>query len=349
MIRLLLSLIVLAFMSAPVADQPKDSFVLPENEQLGQLFIVGFYGTTVTPEFAAELREFRPGGVLLLGRNIENATQLKKLTSDLQAIATEGGRPPLWIAVDQEGGIVSRIKWTQYPESLSTIKKESAFLFGQQRAGELAELGINMNLAPVLDSRHPTDFLYERTLPSRPDAAEVATLYINGHYSMGVVAVPKHFPGYDGITKNPEMTVIPKVTHTPPAGLFRFITRNAPIFMASHVIYENLDPGVPFPLSKAGVALFKIEFGNERLLMTDDLLSPAMQKFDFVPHLAQASVESGMDIFLLGDPKQAKYFMLAFKDRLSVSPEHGDRLAKTADRIVELKEQFSDVSWLRGH
>ncbi|MBI4262342.1 glycoside hydrolase family 3 protein [Candidatus Uhrbacteria bacterium] len=340
MIHFLVSILLFTLMSAPVADLPKDSFVLPENEQLGQLFIVGFYGTTVTPEFAAELREFRPGGVLLLGRNIESATQLKKLNSDLQAIATEDNRPPLWIAVDQEGGIVSRIKWTRVPEAPSALSAMNALPIGERRGEELRALGINMNLAPVLDSRNPSDFLANRAFPSTDQQAElIARGLIEGHWNAHVLAVPKHFPGYDGIKKNPEMTVIPKVAHTPPTGLFRSIVRKVPIVMAAHVIYENLDPEIPFPLSQIGIALFKIEFGDDTLLMSDDLLSPAMQKWDHVPHLAQQSVESGLDIFLLGDPKQARYFMLAFKDRASTHPELAPRFAKTAQRILELKGQ----------
>jgi len=80
-------------------------------DKVGQLFMIGFQGKTMTSETEALIRTIRPGGVILFGRNIENADQLTKLIQDLQDLSMEVTGLPLLVSTDQEGGEICRIKW----------------------------------------------------------------------------------------------------------------------------------------------------------------------------------------------------------------------------------------------
>jgi len=93
-------------------------------QKVGQIFMIGFDGTEVTKEVEETIKTLHPGAILLLGKNIENEEQLKKLTDDLQKISTKNTGLPLLIAVDQEGGPVSMIDWVEKTPQLKIKTKE---------------------------------------------------------------------------------------------------------------------------------------------------------------------------------------------------------------------------------
>ncbi|MBM3257875.1 MAG: hypothetical protein FJZ05_01495, partial [Candidatus Nealsonbacteria bacterium] len=144
-------------------------------KQLGQLFIVGFDGTALTPELTDFFKKYRPGGVLLLSKNIENEEQLKKLISDLQTLSLQETGLPLFISVDQEGGVISRVEFLQEKTAQSEIENvNQAYQIGLARGEELKALGINLNLAPLLDETQEGDFLFNRAF--QKDAATTGNL-----------------------------------------------------------------------------------------------------------------------------------------------------------------------------
>ncbi|MGH7255105.1 MAG: glycoside hydrolase family 3 N-terminal domain-containing protein, partial [Nitrospirales bacterium] len=122
-------------------------------EQVGQLFILGFDGTGVIQPLRRFLREFRPGGMILFARNLDSPVQVAHLTNDLQAAVPDG---PLLMAIDQEGGRVSRLPagFTVFPASGVLGQgdaSELAYAAAAATAAELRAVGINLNTAPVLD------------------------------------------------------------------------------------------------------------------------------------------------------------------------------------------------------
>ena len=141
-------------------------------KKIGQLFIIGFEGKTITPQTEELFKKYRPGGVLLLSKNIESKEQLKSLIQDLQNLSLKEMGLPLFIAVDQEGGLISRIDFLSEKTSQSEIKDiEQAYQIGLNRGQELKELGINLNLAPVLDITEEGDFLLAglfKKVPGKP-------------------------------------------------------------------------------------------------------------------------------------------------------------------------------------
>ncbi len=124
------------------------------NEQLaGQRLMVGFDGTTFNTDLKFLIKRLKTGGIILFSRNLETPDQIKQLCDEIQNYARLCEQPPLFIAVDQEGGQVARLKepFTQFPGNPHINSEKDAIHFAEVTAAELTRVGINMNMAPVMD------------------------------------------------------------------------------------------------------------------------------------------------------------------------------------------------------
>lgn len=314
-------------------------------DALGQMLIIGFDGTEVTPDLKRLIKDIHPGGVLLLARNLENAEQTKALIEDLQTLSFTETGIPLFIAVDQEGGMVSRVSWIEDTAQYALKDMEEAGRVGERRGKELIDVGINMNLAPVLDSRGRGDFLFFRSFQKRDEEAFVlAQALIESHVRKGVFAVPKHFPGYDGITQNPEKGSIPVVENIPDTLLFEYAVDviQLDIIMLSHVVYKELDTS-PFPLSLKGITFAREKLGNNILLMSDDLLSEAFIGVYGVSDILSKALVAGVDILLIAGYPDTKVVGEAYGSLLKIVEEDKvlqERVQSVAQRIIEIKQKL---------
>ena len=346
------------------------SFSLSLEDKLGQMLMIGFEGTEATPEVSSLFSKIRPGGVLLLGRNIVNKEQTKKLIADLQEISMRTVGLPLFVAVDQEGGIVSRVPWAESTAPYDLNGEGEALLVAERRAQDLKEMGVNMNLAPVLDSNGESDYLFSRSFQKdREDSLALAQSLILGHAQEGVIPVPKHFPGYDEVAFNPETGVLPFTEDFPDTSFFKEVMdfSQVPFLMLSHVVYEAVDPANPLPLSEKGMELVRKELGDQVLFMSDDLASKSFMARYSLGEIGKAALSSGVDILLVGgypnaavvgDFYQALQGELA-KEQTSLSHTAGagalleilssmierngklqDRVEQSADKIIKIKEEM---------
>ena len=124
------------------------------DEQLaGQRLMVGFEGTELGRKLEFLIDEIKVGGIILFARNLIDPRQIKHLCFGAQEYARSRGQPPLLIAIDQEGGQVARLKkpFTRFAGNPEMESRLDAERFAQITAAELVEVGINMNMAPVLD------------------------------------------------------------------------------------------------------------------------------------------------------------------------------------------------------
>ena len=127
------------------------------NSKIGRLFMAGIPEPQLDPDTETLIRDYCLGGVILFGRNIENPIQLAKLCNDLQEIAIKYHGTPLFLAVDQEGGPVSRFKepFTLFPGNTAIgedqMSVDRAVEFARVTAKEMRLVGLNMNMAPVVD------------------------------------------------------------------------------------------------------------------------------------------------------------------------------------------------------
>ena len=150
--RLLLSLMLLLSIPSSEAVEIQN---LTLEQKVGQMFIFGFAGTKLNKNLKAHLRKHQPGAVIVFGRNIKTLSQTSDLNSELQKLTLSYSEVPLFVAIDQEGGSVSRIKTSPGLPSAYTIGNTNdtalSFQAGRVTGQILRLLGFNMNLAPVLD------------------------------------------------------------------------------------------------------------------------------------------------------------------------------------------------------
>ena len=275
--------------------------------EIGQLLIGSLPGTTITPEMRSLAREFQLGGVTLFKRNIEAPEQVAELNHDLQSLSSE---LPLWVAIDQEGGRVARLRapFTEWPP-MATLGRSGddklAFRFAAALAAELKAVGITLDYAPVLDihTNPENPIIGDRALGE--DAETVASLgaaVIRGLQENGVAACGKHFPGH-GDTAVDSHLALPIVEH-PPDRIRRIesvpfreaIRNNVAFMMTAHILVPALDEQKPATLSSTIVqGMLRDELGFEGVILSDDLEMKAIADTYTVPEAAVQAIAAGCD------------------------------------------------------
>ncbi len=315
-------------------------------ELVGQLFIVGFEGKEPTPETLKFINELKPGGVLLLRRNIENKEQVKRLIEALQRESIKATGLPLLIAVDQEGGQVCRLFFLDCTQ-LSHIKTQpSAFELGKKRGQELSKLGINLNLAPVLDQAFETDFIYPRTFKtSLEKVRSLALAFIKGQNSARVLSVVKHFPGYGRISFNPERDKLPILNSLPQTTQFALFEdlEIMPMMMLANVIYKEHNSKLPFSFTKDGVLMARKIIGKDGFLISDDLSSPVLKSSYGLENTIKNVYLAGVDILLVAgfdEPRDPALAILALKNMFKNGELSFSELAQRIEKIIKLKQKL---------
>jgi len=328
-------------------DDPLQGLTL--DQKVGQLFLIGFEGTAVTPEIAQWFQAIHPGGVILFGRNITGEAQLEKLIRDLQNLALSDTGLPLFIAIDQEGGEVIRIDWLGDGTPQSQITEpEQAYSAGLARAQGLKGLGINLNLAPVLDMGVQGDFLTRngRTFPGGPqEVGELGKAAISGQKDGGIFSTAKHFPGYGGIDYDPEIERLAVIPGVPEISQFQAAAAANPEFlMTANVIYTELDPDQPFTLSPAGIAFLRENVGGDYLVVSDDLATKVLKEAYSLAGTVTRAAKAGVDVLLVsgheaGDT-QAAFTAISEVVRSGEIPE--DEVDGRVLRILRLKQRMAE-------
>lgn len=252
-------------------------------EMAGQRLMLGFDGQTLNPELKALIRDLKAGGIILFRPNIETPDQLKQLCRDARNFALDCGLPDLFIAVDQEGGEVARLRkpFTEFPGNPHIRTPEEAERFVRAAAGELNDMGINMNMAPVMDVIPPgvDSIMKNRAFPGDETlVARLGTIVIRGFQDRGVMAVAKHFPGIGRTVKDSHFFL--PVLDADEETLWRTdirpfqaaVSAGVSGMMLSHISYPRLDNTWQASLSPAIARdLLRKDLGYQGLTMTDDL------------------------------------------------------------------------------
>lgn len=321
-----------AFKEQVVIDELKD--------KAGQLFIIGFEGKTLTSEFEEFFKKYKPGGVLLLSENIENSEQLKALINDLQNLSEKETGLPLLIAVDQEGGLISRIAFLEEKTAQSKISNQNyAYAVGLKRGEELKELGVNLNLAPVLDSAQDNDFLFERSFQKSTDlSGQLAKSLIQGQKDTGIFSAMKHFPGYVDIDFNPEEKLA--TTSLPEISQFQKALEAGPeMVMTSNAIYQDIDPSLPFTFSPTSIQFLKNELGSEILIVSDDLSQNSLLDDFSLNEIVTKPVLAGVDIMIFsGWRSSVEEGVDAFFKAIEQKEISGQLITNAFLRINQLKQ-----------
>lgn len=310
--------------------------------QSGQLFIVGFDGKTLTNQLEEFFKKYRPGGVLLLPKNIDNEERLKKLISDLQVLSLKETGLLLFIAVDQEGGSVSRVGFLTEKTAQSQIATSGmAYQVGLKRGTELKEIGININLAPVLDDMASGDFYYARSFQKTPElSGELAKSLIQGQKEAGILTCVKHFPGYVNISFNPGKTLAS--VNLPEISQFKKAMEASPeLVIASNVIYNDIDASLPFIFSDKGVEFLKSNLGNNVLIVSDALSQNSLSSKYSLKDIVVKPFQAGIDMLLVSgytsSVSQSMDQFLAAEQSGEVSKE---KIDAAVSRVIQLKQSM---------
>ncbi|RLB11563.1 MAG: hypothetical protein DRG63_12795, partial [Deltaproteobacteria bacterium] len=183
--------------------------------KIGQCFMAGMPGPDLDDRTRRLINDMGLGGVILFTRNIQDPLQVAQLCSELQKISLDAQGVPLFLAVDQEGGPVARLKepFAVFPGNevigRGPDPEGQTHEFARITAQEMRLVGLNIDLAPVLDvpRGEPEAYLKGRTFGSDPDlVSRLGTIVIKGLQDNGIIAVAKHFPGLGAAGRDPHKT-----------------------------------------------------------------------------------------------------------------------------------------------
>lgn len=339
-------------------------------EKVGQVLMPHFHGKEANAEAKRLIQEAYVGGILYYdwANGLENPEQVRALSQGLQALAQQTPHAlPLLIAIDQEGGRVSRLKegFTLLPSPylLSQQKDPAWGREAAQRVGsELKAVGISINLSPVVDLWiHPENrVIGERSFGSDPEVvARWGLSFLQGYRQAGVMGVLKHFPGHgdadaDSHERLPCLRKDRQELENKELFPFRFLSSEADVIMTGHLFVPALDADMCATFSKRIVEdLLRGEMGFQGVVMTDSLVMKGLlSQVSGIEEAVLRSLEAGHDLILLGGKQlvDSQEKELSVEDILSLhrflvaAVKEGrlseERLDEAVNRLLTLKQKY---------
>ncbi len=333
---------------------------------LGRHIIVGYTDVNL---MRLLIKKQAVGGAYITTRNVEgkNVNQLKGVIDSFQETSKENSERPLWIATDQEGGIVERLS-PPLPrqESLKTVVKESKDQqhmeisiknWAEKQAQGLAQVGVNLNFAPVVDLNHnivnPDDKysrIYQRAISNDPEiVSNVAKIYCAQLEAEGIRCVLKHFPGLGRVFEDTHksaasLTTPMEILERTDMAPFETMMRTTDSWMMlSHLILAQIDRENPVSMSKKVVSgLIREKLGYKGVLITDNVTMAAF--YNTGKGFRAAGVQSlnaGVDILLVSyDPDQYFYLMDALLKAYASGELNREVLDQSKKRIYKSMKQL---------
>jgi len=335
-------------------------------QAVGAHFIVGFRSLDELAELA---ERDAIAGVYVSRRNIRaiDPVELSAALAKLQAARRDRGEPPLLVAADQEGGVVSHLSppLTRQPSLGSLVDRGKAsareiHTYADLHGRELVTLGINVNFAPVVDLRAHVDRAFDRytKIEARAIAedptivGEVAGSYCDGLRDHQIACTLKHFPGIGRVREDTHYFAghLSQSREELEAADWRPFkklaegSRSSTLMMLSHTIVDAIDDELPASMSAPVVdGLLRGEWGFEGVLVTDDL---SMFPISLGPGVGEASVQAlsaGVDLLLISyDPDLYYEAVDALLDRWEELPS--ERLERSRRRTRDLQRWLADGS-----
>ncbi|NLM20166.1 MAG: beta-N-acetylhexosaminidase [Peptococcaceae bacterium] len=325
-------------------------------EKIGQLVIAGVDGYENDLQAQTLIEEYKIGGIILFERNIKDLNQMLELINSLKE-SNSVNPIPLFLAIDEEGGRVSRLpdEFLKTPASQkvgeindSELSVRLASIVGEQ----LKACGLNMNFAPVLDvnSNPNNPVIGDRSFSHDPD--QVCTQGIqtmNGLRSQDIISVVKHFPGH-GDTLVDSHLGLPVVDHDInrlySLELIPFacaIENKAEAIMTAHILLPNIDPHNPASFSSNTISkILRQDLGFDGLVITDDLTMAAVIDNYDIQEAAVQAIKAGSDqVLVCHDFQKEKAVLQALKQAVESGDISVERLEQSLYRILKLKMEYN--------
>jgi beta-N-acetylhexosaminidase len=338
-------------------------YSLPIEQQVGQFFFIGLPGTELDTNTEELIREIQPGGIIIFGRNVAGPEQLRTLLDGVRGLVAT----PLLIGIDQEGGLVDRLRkiFTPMP-SARTIRQHgdlaAARALGRVTGEVLRMLGFNLNFAPVMsimtdDRDLLSNGLYSRSFGRSPgEVLGYSTVYMRGLQGTGLLGCLKHFPGIGAgeVDSHEEMPIV-KLSHddliaqdlAPYIELFQRRDDRVRCLMVSHGGFPNINIKEeitggrlePASLNHAIVTeLLREELGFQHLIVTDDLEMGAIARHCEIEDAVVRAFHAGEDMLLIcADPDKIRRGYQSMLEAAKDGRINEDRLRASLKRIAAIK------------
>jgi beta-N-acetylhexosaminidase len=337
-------------------------------EKVGQLMMVGFRGWRLaqSAELRALIEQYHVGGLVLVPNNVQNTTQLAAMIGESQQLALQSGaKLPLFVSINHEGGHVVHIEQgvTGFPGNMavaaSTQPEAAALAAAAMSAKELRLLGINMNLAPVLDvNDNPLNpIIGVRAFSDSPEVvARLGAETIRGLQDNGVVAVAKHFPGHGstgvdshvGLPVNPKEGAALEQVELPP--FQAAVAAGVEAIMTAHIVVPAWEPTPHRPATISTPILTGIlreRLGFDGIIMTDALDMGAIAAGGTQHRAAIEALKAGADMVLTMGPFEVHK---AIHQAVIAAVEQGEipveRLDASLLRVLRVKHRYNLVAAL---
>ena len=342
------------------APQPNPLSTAP---QIGQLFMVGFDGFEPNEHIIHMIKKHHIGGVILFRRNVKSPAQVKALCHELQTINAAVNTTPLLIAIDQEGGMVMRLEHGVTPQPSAMAYQAAGSVEWCQKmyqinGDELHQMGINFNLAPVLDvNNNPLN----PVIGVRSFGEDVATVSrfgsaaLRGLQAGGVLSCAKHFPGHGDTSTDSHLgsALVPhlreRLEQIELAPFKAAIAAQVDAIMTAHVIFPAIEdaPNLPATLSKKVLThLLRHELGFTGLIITDCMEMEAIAATVGVTQGSLATLQAGADMVLISHSQERQVEAIcAVQNALQTGQIDKSIIDAANAQIAQIKNKNSVKNW----
>lgn len=338
------------------------------NEKIGQLLLVHFHGEEANEEAKILIQDLHVGGFIYYNwaNGLHSPEQIRKLSLGLQQLNSVNS-PPLFITVDQEGGIVTRFTqgFTVFPGNKAlgmTGDPKWAELAACAMGEELLSVGVNLNLSPVVDiNSNPRNPVIG--IRSFGDSAKIVVPFaksaLQGYHQSGILTCLKHFPGHGDVEIDPHQD-LPRVEKSLDQlkGMelvpFKELALEADSIMTGHILLPSLDPQNCATLSKKVLDILRLYIGFKGVIIADSLVMEGFLKnCPSIEEGAAKALQAGCDLLLLGgkqltgktasleltvtDIRRIHHFLVEAVKSGKISEE---RVDQSVQRILDLKNRL---------
>lgn len=286
------------------------------SQKIGQLLILGIDDTKMNDELSQFLTSNHVGSLILFKRNIKNEKQLTTFVQDLKK-NSEYAQIPLWITIDQEGGIVNRLP-QKYPSALQLVTQEDenvTYQSGKQMGEDLKAFGIDIDFAPVLDinSNPNNPVIGSRAFGEDAETVTTHAIAMMKGLQQSVITVGKHFPGH-GDTDEDSHYTLPTIHKTwselQELELIPFqaaIDAGIEAIMVGHLYLPKVDESYPASLSSEIITnRLRKEMGFQGLVISDDMVMKGITSQYTLQEATVLAIQAGVDLLIVGHQADAQ-------------------------------------------
>ena len=328
------------------------------DEKIGQMIMAGFPSKYCDDHFMRLVREYNVGNIDLFGRNIGSIRETVSLTHDIQENMIENMGIPAFIGMDQEGGMVSRIKEGAafFPGNMAfgaANIKGGTFEEGRIIGEVLRNMGINLDIAPVLDVNCNPENPIIGTRSYGDNPLKVASLgvdFIKGIQSRNVLSAAKHFPGHGDTSADTHLSM-PYISYgmdrLNKVELYPFrkaVNAGVDGIMTAHIVYTALeDKGLPATLSyNILTRLLREEMNFKGIIITDCMEMDAIARNYGIEKASVMAVKAGADMICISHHLDVQIKSIdAIKNAVLKGDIAEDRIDDSVQRIVDMKNKYN--------